>query len=168
MNPSRGGRYLLGNPLTGEDEDMPEEMSVGFIRSSLGNDALLNPEKYGIVYTLEGEQTIEGKDYYVLAQVFPDGFKSILYIDTITFLTYKTENTAVDGAGNENVIETVFSDYKKVGSVIIAHSMVTYQNGEEFMKMDIAEVKFNTDLEDSFFKKKGNRGLWKLTPMERI
>jgi len=154
-----GETAWMTNPLTGEDEVMPGEMSAGFIRSSLGNDALLNPEKYGIVYTLEGKETIEGNDYYILAQVFPDGFESTLYIDPVTFLTYKTSNTAIDGAGNESVVETVFADYKKVGSVILAHSMTTYQNGEEFMKMEIAEVKFNTNLEDSFFKKKESRGL---------
>jgi outer membrane lipoprotein-sorting protein len=36
--------------------------------------------------------------------------------------------------------------------MIIAHSMVQFIEGEEFMKITFTSVKFNTSLEDSFFK----------------
>lgn len=150
-----GEKAWMTNAFTGGKEEMPEPMAKGFIRSALGNDALLHPEKYGIVYTLEGKKAVEGTEYYVLTQQFSDGFRTTLYIDPETFLTFKTTNTAVDGAGNESVMETVFSDYKKVDSFILAHSIVTFQDGREFMKMEITQIKINTGLEDSFFRMEG-------------
>ena len=150
----------MTNPITGAEEEMPEPMAKDFARSALGNDALLHPEKYGISYTLEGKDVLEGKEYYFITQNFSDGFKAILAVDAETFLIYKTTTTAVNDAGGESFVETVFSDYKKAGPVTLAHSMVTFQDGKEFMKMEITEVKFNTGLEDSFFKMKGaNRPL---------
>jgi outer membrane lipoprotein-sorting protein len=150
-----GEKAWMTNPFTGGTEEMPEPMAKDFIRSSLGNDALLHPEKYGIVYKLEGQKAVEGYEYYVLNQQFTDGFKATLYIDPVTFFIYKTTNTAVDGAGNESLVETVFSDYKKVETLTMAHSIVTFQDGKEFMKMEIIQVKFNTGLEDSFFRMGG-------------
>jgi outer membrane lipoprotein-sorting protein len=35
----------------------------------------------------------------------------------------------------------------------MAHSIVTYYNGEVFTTITLKEVRFNTGLEDSFFKK---------------
>jgi len=150
-----GEKAWMTNPFTGGKEEMPEPMAKDFIRSSLGNDALLHPEKYGIVYTLEGKKAVEGTEYYVLTQQFTDGFRATLYIDPVTFFIFKTTNTAVDAAGNESFVETVFSDYKKVETLTLAHSIVTFQDGKEFMKMEITQVKFNTGLEDSFFRMEG-------------
>jgi len=50
--------------------------------------------------------------------------------------------------------EIILSDYKKVSGVMFAHTMTIIQEGEEFGKMTLTEVKFNTGLEDSFFKMK--------------
>jgi hypothetical protein len=53
--------------------------------------------------------------------------------------------------GIEVEAETFFSDYKKVDGIMVAHTLVSYQDGEEFMTMTITEVKFNSALEDSLF-----------------
>jgi outer membrane lipoprotein-sorting protein len=52
----------------------------------------------------------------------------------------------------EAEIEQFSSDYKKVGGMMIAHSMATYANGQEYMKITISKVSFNTGLDDSLFK----------------
>ena len=151
-----GQTAWMVNPITGDEEEMPEPMAKDFSRSSLGNDALLNPEKYGIVYSLEGRKTISGKDYYIISQIYPDEYQAIMFIDPETYLIHKTITQAVDGAGNESSVETFFSDYQKVQHITLAHSIVTFQDGKEFMKMEITEVKFNTGLEDAFFQMKKN------------
>lgn len=140
------------NPQTGAAEELPPETSDDMRRQALGNDALLHPEKYGITYTYKGKEKINGKDYFVLEQVFSDGFKATLYVDPDTYLVYKTKARTTNQMGVEVEAETIFSEYKKIDGVMVPQKLTIYQDGEEFMTMTITEVKFNTGLEDSFFK----------------
>jgi len=139
------------NPQTGTAEKLPEQAAEEVKRQALGNDALLNPEKYGITYTYIGKENIDGKDYFVLEQTFSDGFKASLYIDSQTYLTYKTKATTVNQMGVEVLAETILSDYKKVEGMMVPHTLTIFQDGQEFMTMTITEAKFNTGLEDSLF-----------------
>jgi len=110
------------NPQTGAAEELPPETSDDMRRQALGNDALLHPEKYG------------------------------LYVDPDTYLVYKTKARTTNQMGVEVEAETIFSEYKKIDGVMVPQKLTIYQDGEEFMTMTITEVKFNTGLEDSFFK----------------
>ena len=149
-----GETAWMTNPLTGLTEEMPLVMAEDFIRSAQGNDVLLDPKKFGITYTLKGKELVEGKEYFVLSQIFSDGFKASFLIDAETFLMYKTKVTSKNDLGEEAEVETIFSDYKNIEGILIPHKIVTYQDGSEFMKMEITEVKFNTGLEDEWFKMK--------------
>jgi len=146
-----GETAWMTNPITGLTDEMPPVMSEDFERSALGNDALLDPKKFGISYTLFGRELLEGKEYYVLSQNFSDGFKTSFLIDPETFLMYKTKTTSKNEIGEEVEVETIFSDYKNIEGILIAHKLVVYQDGSEFMNMEITEVKFNSGLEDSWF-----------------
>jgi outer membrane lipoprotein-sorting protein len=140
------------NPQTGSTEEMPEQQAEDMKRMALGIDALLYPEKYGLAYAYTGKEKIEEKDYLVLEQTFSDGRKATLYIDPKTYLTYKSESTTVNQMGVEVEQETFESDFKKVNGMTIAHSIIIFQDGEEFMTLAITEVSFNSGLEDSLFK----------------
>jgi len=131
----------LYGPGPGGTREMHEERAKAWKRNALGYDALLHPEKYGIIYSYEGREKIEGKkDYFVLEQTFSDGYKKTLYVDSETYLIYKTNGE-------------IMSDYKKIDGVVVAHSITSFRRGEESTKITFAEVKFNTGLEDSFFKR---------------
>lgn len=140
------------NPQTGAAEQMPDNMAQVMKRQALGNDALLNPEKVGVTYEFKGKEKIGEKEYLVLEQTLADGHKTAMYIDPVTYLTYMTKGTTLGQAGVEVMAETVFGDYKKVGDLVIAHSMTTSQDGQEFMRMTISKVTFNSNLDDSLFK----------------
>jgi outer membrane lipoprotein-sorting protein len=140
------------NPQTGATEQMPENMTVEFKRQAMGNEALLNPEKWGIKYDFTGKEKIDAKEYLVLTQTTQDGHVTTMYIDPATYLPYKTKGKTIGQSGEEVMAESVLSDYKKVNGVIIAHSMTTSQNSQEFMRMTITKVAFNTGLEDSLFQ----------------
>jgi outer membrane lipoprotein-sorting protein len=140
------------DPQTGATTQMPENASQEFKRQALGNDSLLNPEKYGIKYDFKGKEKLEDKEYLVLEQTTSDGHKTTIYLDPATYLTHKTKGTALGQAGVEVMAETITTDYKKVDGLLIAHSMTTYQDGQEFMRMTMTKVAFNANLEDSFFK----------------
>lgn len=149
-----GETAWMTNPMTGLTEEMPLVMSEDFGRSALGNGALLDPGKFGITYILTGKELLEGKEYFVLSQNFSDGFKAIFLIDPETYLMYKTKTTSKNEVGKEVDVETVFTDYKNIEGILIAHTLVTYQDSREFMKMTITNVEFNTGLEDTWFNLK--------------
>ncbi len=140
------------NPQTGSREEVPEQQSQDMKRMALGIDAFLYPEKYGISFAFKGKEKLEEKEYLVLEQTFSDGHKATLYIDPKTYLTYKSKSTTVNQMGVEVEQETFESDFKKVEGMTIAYSIVIFQDGEEFMKLALSEVTFNTGLEDSLFK----------------
>ena len=140
------------NPQTGSREEVPERQAEDMKRMALGIDAFLYPEKYGISFAYKGKEKIEEKEYLVLEQTFSDGHKATLYIDPKTYLAYKTKSTTVNQMGVEVEQETFESDFKKVNGMTIAYSIIIFQDGEEFMKLTLTEVTFNSGLEDSLFK----------------
>jgi len=140
------------NPQTGETTKMPEKETVYMKRQALGNDALLNPKKYGITYNYTGKEKIAEKEYLVLEQTYSDGYKATIYLDPETYLVYKTKGFTLNQMSVEVEQESILSDYKEVEGMMIPHTITTYQDGEEFMTITLTEVSFNTGLEDSFFK----------------
>jgi outer membrane lipoprotein-sorting protein len=140
------------NPQTGATEQMPDNLAQEIKRQALGNEAFLNPEKVGVTYEFKGKEKIGEKEYILLEQTTSDGHKTTMYLDPDTYLTYKTKGTSLGSAGVEVMAETIFGDYKKVGDIVVAHSMTTFQDGQEFMRMTMTKVAFNSSLEDSFFK----------------
>lgn len=139
------------NPQTGATEELPADQEDEIIRMAYGNDILLNPDKHGVTYTLKESENIEGKDYFVLVQTFSDGYAQTMYIDSKTYLPYKTVAT-VNQMGVEAESETFLSDYRKIDGMMVSFSMRIFYDGEEAMTMTFTEVKYNTGVEDSLFK----------------
>jgi outer membrane lipoprotein-sorting protein len=142
------------NPQTGGTEELPEELAATVIAGSYGNSAFLNPEKYGISYTLKGKENIEGKDYMILERVYSDGYTISFYVDPDNYLIYKTKQKSFDEMMSEIIEEAVLSDYKKVHGIMTAHTLTILRDGAEFGTIILSEVEINTGLEDSFFKMK--------------
>lgn len=143
------------NSQTGAVEEMPENAQELMKNESLGfgNSYMLSPEKYGITFSDKGKETVKGKEYLLLECTFKNGNKSLNYIDPVTFLPYKTTSMTLNQMGIEVEQESLVGDYRKVNGLNFAHSITIYQDGEEFASLVIDEVKFNSSLEDSFFKK---------------
>ena len=140
------------NPQTGGTEELSGRQAEDLKRQALAIESFLYPDKYGISFVLKEKEKIEGKEYFVLEETYPDGLKVTLYIDPDTYLTYKTIASTIGPLGAEIEIEQFVSDFKKVNGMVMAHSISTFQDGEEYMNITFAEVKLNTGLEDSLFK----------------
>ena len=140
------------DPQTGNTQEMSEKASPEFKRQALGWGALINPKKFGLTYTFKGKEKINDTDYLVLVQTFSDGHNVTLYIDPATYLVYKTKSTTLNQLEVEVETESIQGDYKKVEGIVMPHSITIYQGGQEYMKITIQEITFNSDLEDSFFK----------------
>jgi outer membrane lipoprotein-sorting protein len=138
---------------------MANEVKSGEEETQLKREAMpmvsvLYPEKYGITYTYKGKESIEGKDYLVLEETYPDGFKATIYLDPATYLTYKVKAKISNPMLGEVDFEQIPTDYKKVGGMTIAHSITSFTGGAEYMRITIKEVVINKGIEDSFFKMK--------------
>jgi outer membrane lipoprotein-sorting protein len=149
-----GETAWMMNPQTGANEEMPEQMAADMRRQAMGNDALLNPEKFGITYSYEGTEMVEGKEHHVLKQHYSDGHTTTIFLDSETFYPTKTSGMAVNQMGIEVETVTFQSDFQEVESVgvVMPFSITTYQEEEEFMTMAIDDVQFNTNIDDSKFE----------------
>ncbi len=146
-----GTKAWFTNPQSQTTEEMPDAQAQSFKRQAMGNDAILNPAKYGITYTLKPRETVDNIDCIVLEHKTADGFISTVYVDSTTYLTYKQRAKAVNQMGVEADTETFVSDYKKVNGLVVAHSMRTLQDGAELMRMTFTQITFNKGIEDSLF-----------------
>lgn len=148
-----GQKAWFLNPQTGATEEMPENLAKEFKRQALGNDSILNPEKYGITYELKGTEKVGDRDCLVLVQTMSDGHESTLYVDSVTYLALKTKTMTMGQMGGGEVLsETLLSDYRKEGDLMAAHSMTVLQDGAEFARMTLTKITYNSGLEDSLFQ----------------
>jgi len=139
------------NQQTMAVEEFTGEQLVNAKREAMPVIAPLYPEKFGITHSLKGKETIEGKEYWVLQRDYPDDFKIMMFLDTETYLPYKTVATVVDAMGTEHEVEQFQSDYKTVNGMVMAHSMSQVVDGTEAVALTVTEVKINTGLDDSMF-----------------
>jgi len=139
------------NPQTGKTVEIPGKDAIDIKRGSLALHWVLNPEIYGISLIFKGREKIDGKYYLVLDQVYSDGDKSILYIDPETYLIFKIKSKMLDEMMVEVETETFLSDYKSVKGYIMAHKMISYLRGKEYMRIIYKKVKLNTKLRDHLF-----------------
>jgi CubicO group peptidase (beta-lactamase class C family)/outer membrane lipoprotein-sorting protein len=140
------------NPQTGGIEEMSGQQLADIKKEAMPIVSLLNPEQYGITFAYKGKEEIEGKEYFVLEEAYPDGSRLTFYLDSITYLTFKVKGKTSGPQGEEVEFEQFQSDYKKVNGLLLAHSTVTYSSGKETQKITWEEVISNTGLEDSLFK----------------
>jgi outer membrane lipoprotein-sorting protein len=139
------------NPQTGQAIEIPGEDALDIKRGSLALGWILDPKKYGISLVFKDRARIGGKYYLVLEQVFSDGGKVLLHVDPETYLIYMIKSTMLDEMMVEVETETFLSDYKSVKGYVMAHKMISYLRGNEYMRMIYKKVKLNTRLRDHLF-----------------
>lgn len=139
------------NSQTGKAVKIPGEDAIDIKRGSLALQWILYPEKYGISLVFEGREKIDSKYYLVLEQVYSDGDKAIFYVDPETYLIFKIKSKMLDEMMVEVETETFLSDYKSVKGYIMAHKMISFIRGKEYMRMVFNKVKLNTGLRDHLF-----------------
>jgi len=147
-----GEKAWFTNPQTGTVEEMPETQTREFARQALGNDSLFHPEKYGISYAFKGKEKINEKEYLLLEQTFSDGTVVTIYLDPTTYLSVKTRGKTINSlTGLPVEAETLQADYRKVDGTLVPFQLTTYYDGQEFQRMTLERVVYNTGLDDSLF-----------------
>lgn len=103
----------------------------------------------GMIYELKGIESINNKDYYVLAT--NDGESQRFdYYDVTTFMKYKS-NTISQQGGETAEITVIFDDYRAINGLMIPYKLVQVI-GEMSLEGTVKEVLFNSKIDDSLFK----------------
>lgn len=89
---------------------------------------------------------IDGKDLY---KIKVNG-KSFRYYDAATNLLIIKEET-VNVAGNEITSITKYSNYKEIEGVLFPYKR-EITSGPQTVVFEISSIKFNEEIDDSFFK----------------
>lgn len=146
-----GERAWEMDPLTKTAIEIPGKDAVDIKRGSLALSWILNPEKSGISLVLKGKEKIDGKDYFVIEQIYSGGDKETLYVNSETFLIFKIKSSILDEMMVEVETETNLTDYKSVGGYVMAHKLISFLHGKEYMRLIYKKVKLNTGLNNSLF-----------------
>lgn len=141
------------SPMMGETtpQDMSEEESKQFKRMAQSFTGLYGYEDRGDTVELVGTEDFEGAETYVLKITDADGQESFLYLDSEYYLPIRTKATTMQ-MGQEIESDITISDYKKVGDLMLAHSMlIKGPMGEMTTVMESFEI--NPELDDEIFQK---------------
>jgi outer membrane lipoprotein-sorting protein len=141
------------NPMMGSTDPQPmTEEQIDRMKIQSDYDGLLyNYKEKGYTVELTGKETIDDIESYVLKLTRPNGDVITSYIDAENFVMLKMKSN-LKMQGVETEAETIFSNYKFINDILIAHSMETKMNGETMMQMVLEEINFNTDMPDSMFE----------------
>ena len=131
---------------------MPKEQGAGLVKQSDFDGALYNYEEKGNKVEYKGEESIDGQKYYLL-QVTQKGLEDMPSIWLINASTYmlKYQRTKLNIQGMSMDGETEMVDYKDINGVKIPTKIVTRASGMQMMSMEVKDVEFNVEIEDSLF-----------------
>ena len=112
---------------------------------------LLDAVRKGTKVRVEAVEPVLGRDSYRLALTLSNGVVRHVWVDTETFLDTKIDGTRVIG-DRPWPTETYFSDYRKVGSLMIPHAReTTVADAHAGERLVIDRVVVNKKYDDSFF-----------------
>jgi len=130
INPMQGARIKDG------DEKISSKREAHFHEENWRDD-------YKKVETV-GAETVDGKDSYKLVLTPNEGSPVTQYYDKKTGLLVKSKMT-VNTPNGDLEAETLFSDYRKEGDLLVAHKIQQTAAGQD-IALTFDSYKFNVDL----------------------
>ena len=142
INPLDGAKDA--EPMTGYDTK--EMIDIGDL-----DGPLVDYKAKGNTVELAGKEELEATPVYKLKVTLKDGDVKYIYLDAQNYLELKeTWKRKEDGKVTD--VDTVYSDYKAVAGVMIAHSWETRVNGELDDQTTLEKIEVNIPVDDSIFK----------------
>ncbi len=108
----------------------------------------LNATKSNYQFKYVGTGALNETRAHVIQMVDPDGSETKLYLD---IKSYHLIKIAYQEA--EEQIETLFSDYRRLGGIMTPFRLKEYRDGKLVSETQIEETKFNSGLSDELFKR---------------
>jgi outer membrane lipoprotein-sorting protein len=100
--------------------------------------------------SLQGIESVNGQDAYVLEVTNPQGNTSTVYYNTTTGLKMKEVAERPGAMGTTTT--TTYSDYKEVNGIKFPFTMTTDAAGGMNMEMKVTDLKVNSGLSDTDFQ----------------
>lgn len=132
-------------PMSAEDlKDIEEQADL--------DGSLVDSKAKGHTVELMGKEKVEGSDAFKLKVTLKNGDIRYIYIDADSYLELKTDAKRVI-RGSEVETESVSSDYKEVGGLILPHTIVQGAKGNpQKQTITIDKVELDVPIDDARFK----------------
>ena len=132
-------------PMSAEDiKDMEEQGDM--------DGPLVDPKAKGHKVELMGKEKVEGSDAYKLKVTLKTGDIRYIYIDADSYLELKAEAKRTV-RGSEVETESVSSDYKEVGGLILPHTVQQGAKGQpQKQTITVDKIELNLPIDDARFK----------------
>ena len=114
---------------------------------------LQNANGSGVTVQSIGKDDVEGHPTEVIA--IEDTARNLevkLFLDAVTGLPLKKRYSA-ELMGSPGQVDEVYSDYREIGGVKVPFKVTLFSDGKKVGDLKITDVKINTNVEDSVFKK---------------
>ena len=139
---------FMGKP---DPEEMPAEMSKDVIEQGDIDGALVNYKEDGDQVELVGMTETEGTKVYQLKVTHKNGDVEQYYLDAEYFVPIKVEGSR-EVQGSVVDYETILSDYKDVGGLMMPHSIDARPKGAtQGQTITLDTIEINVPLADSLF-----------------
>jgi outer membrane lipoprotein-sorting protein len=151
-----GTKAWMINPMLGQAGVMPIEGDrLEVVKQQADLDGpLVDYKTKGTTIEVQGLETIDGKQAHKLKVTPKTGRSITLYLDAETGLEAKTVMQApADAAGPgapAATLESVFSNYQKVGSLTMPHTIQQKANGQ-VLQINIDKIELSPAADDSLF-----------------
>ncbi|MCP5048970.1 MAG: hypothetical protein GY940_17505, partial [bacterium] len=135
-----------------EPTEMPEDRAKDVAEQAESFSPLVDYKKNGHKLELMGKEDMEGTETYKLKLTNKDsGRETLFYLDAESGITLKSVTSQKQGE-NEMQMETLFSDYKEVDGMMMAHQVQIRGaggHGGPGFTMVISSYKINEPVDDS-------------------
>jgi outer membrane lipoprotein-sorting protein len=139
---------FMGNP---DPEEMTDDDAEDLWETADVDGPLIGYEESGHTVELLGMEETEGTQAYKLKVTMNSGSVQYYYLDAEYFVPIRMEGVR-EVQGNTVEFETIVSDYKEVGGLMIAHSIEARPKGApagQVVTIDLVEL--NVELDDELF-----------------
>ena len=139
--------------------ELPQRLALALLQRADFTSPLVNHQEKGFSVALLGKEEFEGTEVYKLQLRREDAERTIyVYLDAEHYMELKRVVQGKTPEGNEFEFTTLFSDYKPVQGVMMAHVRETHGTG--FGRrgrggrtvLTIEKVEVNLELADALFK----------------
>ena len=147
----------------GKPQELQGRQAQNIIRQGEFSGPLVNYQEKGLQVELKGTEEFEGTAVFKLKMSGKDGQTFFTYLDTQYYMEIKRVVKRSGPDGTEMEITTLFSDYKPVNGVMIAHALETAGGGFSGRRgsggrgrgrnvTTIERIEVNQEIDDGIFK----------------
>jgi hypothetical protein len=125
---------------------------------------LFHYKEDGYEMTLEGIKILEGQEVFKIKVVRPNGYSENWYLNTTTYLEFKSESQWIDFA-YQLPSEAYYDDFREVNGVVLPFYIDRTFNIRNRITV-IENIEFNAEIDKSIFEMKRNPEMEKLVFLE--